>query len=154
TIATLTRSGALLNCNMSLLSDDGIWATLMLVLTLAVGAIVIMWMAEQITERGIGNGMSLMIFVSIAAGFPAGLGSIWQTHVCRLFVVMMSIGSGVMMLIVFVEDSQRPIPVQYARRQIGRPTVGSPTTSIPLKVSMAGVIPVIFASSILMLPQI
>src|SRR5699024_3733815 len=78
-IANLTRSGALLNCNMSLLSDDGIWATLVLVLTLAIGAIVIMWMAEQVTERGIGNGMSLMIFVSIAAGIPAGMGIIWQT---------------------------------------------------------------------------
>ena len=154
TIATLTRSGALLNCNMSLLSDDGIWATLVLVLTLAVGAIVIMWMAEQVTERGIGNGMSLMIFVSIAAGFPAGLGSIWQTQGWRTFIVVMIIGIAVMMLIVFVEDSQRRIPVQYARRQIGRRTVGSTTTYIPIKVNMAGVIPVIFASSILMLPQI
>src|SRR5699024_3546653 len=113
TIATLTRSGALLNCNMSLLSDDVLCATLMLVLTLAVRAIVIMWMAEQITEHGIGNGMSLMIFVSIAAGFPAGLGSIWQTQGWRTFVVVMIIGIAVMMLIVFVEDSQRRIPVQY-----------------------------------------
>lgn len=154
TIATLARSGALLNCNMSLLNDDSIWATLLLVITLAVGAIVIMWMGEQITERGIGNGMSLMIFVSIAAGFPAGLGAIWQTQGWRTFLLVMVIGIAVMMLIVFVEDSQRRVPVQYARRQIGRRTVGSTTTYIPIKVNMAGVIPVIFASSILMLPQI
>ena len=154
TIATLARSGALLNCNVSLLTDDGIWTTLLLVLTLAMGAIVIMWMGEQITERGVGNGMSLMIFVSIAAGFPAGLGAIWQTQGWRIFGLVMVIGILVMMLIVFVEDSQRRIPVQYARRQIGRRTVGSTTTYIPIKVNMAGVIPVIFASSILMLPQI
>ena len=154
TIATLARSGALLNCNVSLLNDDSIWATLLLVLTLAMGAIVIMWMGEQITERGVGNGMSLMIFVSIAAGFPAGLGAIWQTQGWRIFGLVMIIGIAVMMLIVFVEDSQRRIPVQYARRQIGRRTVGSTTTYIPIKVNMAGVIPVIFASSILMLPQI
>ena len=154
TIATLARSGALLNCNVSLLTDDGIWTTLLLVLTLAMGAIVIMWMGEQITERGVGNGMSLMIFVSIAAGFPAGLGAIWQTQGWRVFGLVMIIGILVMMLIVFVEDSQRRIPVQYARRQIGRRTVGSTTTYIPIKVNMAGVIPVIFASSILMLPQI
>lgn len=154
TIATLARSGALLNCNVSLLTDDGIWTTLLLVLTLAMGAIVIMWMGEQITERGVGNGMSLMIFVSIAAGFPAGLGAIWQTQGWRIFGLVMVIGVLVMMLIVFVEDSQRRIPVQYARRQIGRRTVGSTTTYIPIKVNMAGVIPVIFASSILMLPQI
>lgn len=154
TIATLARSGALLNCNVSLLNDDGIWATLLLVLTLAMGAIVIMWMGEQITERGVGNGMSLMIFVSIAAGFPAGLGAIWQTQGWRVFGLVMVVGIAVMMLIVFVEDSQRRIPVQYARRQIGRRTVGSTTTYIPIKVNMAGVIPVIFASSILMLPQI
>lgn len=154
TIATLARSGALLNCNVSLLNDDGIWSTLLLVLTLAMGAIVIMWMGEQITERGVGNGMSLMIFVSIAAGFPAGLGAIWQTQGWRVFGLVMVVGIAVMMLIVFVEDSQRRIPVQYARRQIGRRTVGSTTTYIPIKVNMAGVIPVIFASSILMLPQI
>lgn len=154
TIATLARSGALLNCNVSLLNDDSIWATLLLVMTLAMGAIVIMWMGEQITERGVGNGMSLMIFVSIAAGFPAGLGAIWQTQGWRIFGLVMIIGIAVMMLIVFVEDSQRRIPVQYARRQIGRRTVGSTTTYIPIKVNMAGVIPVIFASSILMLPQI
>src|SRR5699024_476277 len=98
--------------------------------------------------------MSLMIFVSIAAGCPAGLGAIWQTPGDRLVGLVIVVGIAVMMLIVFVEDSQRRIPVQYARRQIGRRTVGSTTTYIPIKVNMAGVIPVIFASSILMLPQI
>lgn len=107
TIATLARSGALLNCNVSLLSDDGIWSTLLLVMTLAIGAIVIMWMGEQITERGVGNGMSLMIFVAISAGFPAGLGAIWQTQGWRVFGLVMVIGIAVMMLIVFVEDSDR-----------------------------------------------
>src|SRR5699024_8400764 len=114
----------------------------------------ISWMDEQSTERGICNGMSLMIFVSLAAGFQAGLGASWHTQRWRTFALVMVIGIAVMMLIVFVEDSQRRVPVQYARRQIGRRTVGSTTTYIPIKVNMAGVIPVIFASSILMLPQI
>lgn len=154
TLATLARTGALLNCTLPLVTDDSLWTTLILVLTLAVGAIVIMWLGEQITERGIGNGMSLMIFISIAAGFPAGLGAIWSTQGWRVFALVMIIGIAVMMAIVFVEDSQRRVPVQYAKRQIGRRTVGGTTTYIPIKVNMAGVIPVIFASAILSLPQI
>src|SRR5699024_9285787 len=118
TIATLARSGALLNCHQSLLSDDGIWATPLPATAAAVGAIATRWVGEQITERGTGNGMSVMIFVSIAAGFPAGLGAIWQTQGWRTFALVMVIGIAVMMLIVFVEDSQRRVPVQYARRQI------------------------------------
>src|SRR5690625_5789657 len=143
TIATLARSGALLNCNVSLLTDDGIWTTLLLILTLAMGAIVIMWMGEQITERGVGNGMSLMIFVSIAAGFPSGLAAICLTHGWRIFVIVFIIGIATMMLIVFVEDSQRRVPVQYARRQIGRRTVGSTTPYIPLQVNLADDNPVL-----------
>src|SRR5699024_7529072 len=89
-----------------------------------------------------------------AAGFPAGLGAIWQTQGWRTFELVMVISIAVMMLIVFVEDAQRRVPVQYARRQIGRRTGGSTTTSITIKVNMSGDIPVNFASSILMLPQI
>ncbi|WGH87429.1 preprotein translocase subunit SecY [Auritidibacter ignavus] len=154
TLSTLASSGALLNCNLPLLTDSSIPSILLLVLILTTGAVVLMWMGEQITERGVGNGMSLMIFISIAAGFPAGLGQIWTTQGWQTFAIVMVVGLLTIMAIVFVEDSQRRVPVQYAKRQIGRRTVGGTSTYIPIKVNMAGVIPVIFASSILMLPQI
>lgn len=154
TIVSLARSGALLNCNLPIVPEDNLWTVLLMITTLVAGTALIMWLGEQITERGIGNGMSLLIFVSIGAGFPAGLGQIWTTQGWRTFVLVLLVGLLTIALVVFVEDSQRRVPVQYAKRQIGRRTVGGTTTYIPIKVNMAGVIPVIFASSILMLPQI
>lgn len=154
TIVSLARTGALLNCNIPIMPDDSLWNVILMIITLVAGTALIMWMGEQITERGVGNGMSLLIFLSIAAGFPDGLGQIWTTQGWRTFLIVMLIGLLTMTLVVFVEDSQRRVPVQYAKRQIGRRTVGGSTTYIPIKVNMAGVIPVIFASSILMLPSI
>ncbi|XNY99468.1 preprotein translocase subunit SecY [Micrococcus luteus] len=154
TMASLARTGALLNCQLPLLVDDSIVTVLMVVLILTTGTVLVMWMGEQITERGVGNGMSLLIFASIAAGFPAGIGQVWQTQGVRTFLIVMAIGLLTMLAVVFVEESQRRVPVQYAKRQIGSRTLSGHSTFIPIKVNMAGVIPVIFASSVLTLPGI
>jgi preprotein translocase subunit SecY len=113
-----------------------------------------MWMGELVTEKGVGNGMSLLIFTAIAAGFPTSLGAIWSAQGPGTFFIVIIIGLLTVALVVFVEQSQRRIPVQYAKRMIGRRTVGGTSTYIPIKVNMAGVIPVIFASSMLYLPAL
>src|SRR5690606_27595888 len=106
-------------------------------------------------ERGVGNGMSLLIFASIAASFPQAIGSVWRstngpTNTLLLAILVLV----VIAVIVFVEQSQRRIPVQYAKRVVGRRTLGGSSTYIPLKINMSGVIPVIFASSLLTLPSV
>ena len=154
TMASLARTGALLGCSLPLLRDGSILTVLLVVIALTTGCLIVMWFGERITENGVGNGMSLLIFTSIAAGFPAGLGQVVQTQGWRVFAIVMGIGLLTMLAIVFVEESQRRIPVQYAKRQIGSRTVGGSSTYIPVKVNMANVIPVIFASSVLMLPSI
>jgi preprotein translocase subunit SecY len=113
-----------------------------------------MWMGELITEKGVGNGMSLLIFTAIAAGFPTSLGEILRTQGWTVFIGVLAMGVVVVALVIFVEQSQRRIPVQYAKRMIGRRTLGGSSTYIPIKVNMAGVIPVIFASSMLYLPSL
>jgi len=139
----------------SIMPDKSLGTILIMVLTMTAGTGVIMWMGELITDRGIGNGMSLLIFTSIAARFPDSLMAIhtqsgrWDT-----FILVILIGFLVIALVVFVEQSQRRIPVQYAKRMIGRRMYGGTSTYIPLKVNMAGVIPVIFASSMLALPGV
>jgi preprotein translocase subunit SecY len=113
-----------------------------------------MWLGELITDRGIGNGMSLLIFTSIAAGFPSSLWAIRVERGWTLFSVVVAAGLVLVALVVFVEQAQRRIPVQYAKRMIGRRMYGGSSTYIPLKVNQAGVIPVIFASSLLYLPAL
>jgi preprotein translocase subunit SecY len=136
----------------SIMPDTSLGTILIMVLTMTAGTGVIMWMGELITDRGIGNGMSLLIFTSIASGFPASLSAIQSSQGWSTFVLVCLIGFLVIALVVFVEQSQRRIPVQYAKRMIGRRMYGGTSTYIPLKVNMAGVIPVIFASSMLALP--
>lgn len=154
TMASLARTGALLNCQLPLLRDDSIASVLLVVLVLVTGCVIVMWLGERITEHGVGNGISLLIFASIAASFPSGIAQVFQTQGWRVFAIVMLVGLLTMLAIVFVEESQRRIPVQYAKRQIGTRTVGGSSTFIPIKVNMANVIPVIFASSVLMLPGI
>lgn len=154
TMASLARTGALLGCRVPLLHDQSIATVLLVVVVLTTGCVIVMWLGERITENGIGNGMSLLIFASIAAGFPAGIGQVLLTQGWRTFAIVMVVGLLTMLAVVFVEESQRRIPVQYAKRQIGTRTVGGTSTFIPIKVNMANVIPVIFASSVLMLPGI
>ncbi|HIY23752.1 MAG TPA: preprotein translocase subunit SecY [Candidatus Brachybacterium merdigallinarum] len=154
TIITLVRSGNFfVGCNLELVPDQSIPALLVMVLTMTVGCIVIMWMGEMITERGIGNGMSLMMFTSIAASFPGAMGQIWNLQGWITFSLVILVALVIMVAVVFVEQSQRRVPVQYAKRMVGRRMYGGTSTYIPIKVNQAGVIPVIFASSILALPQ-
>ena len=124
----------------------------LIVLTLTAGCTVLMWMGELITQRGIGNGISLMIFASIVAGLPNGI-SAWWTNPDQVFVVMMPfIALAVIVAIVYVQEGQRRIPVQYAKRVVGRRMTSGGSTYLPLRVNMAGVIPVIFAASIMAFP--
>jgi preprotein translocase subunit SecY len=131
------------------------WITLtVLVITMTAGTGVIMWLGEMVTDRGVGNGMSVLIFTSIAARLPAEGSAIQASAGWALFIVILLIGVLVMTAVVFMEQAQRRIPVQYAKRMVGRRMYGGTTTYIPLKVNQAGVIPVIFASSLLYLPQL
>jgi preprotein translocase subunit SecY len=162
TLITVARSGALFGTSSStpqcseLITDAGqTWyGILLMVITMTAGTGIIMWMGELVTERGIGNGMSLLIFTSIAARFPGALGTILQSKGFPIFLLTIGVGIVIMGLVVFVEQSQRRIPVQYAKRMVGRRTYGGNNTYIPIKVNMAGVVPVIFASSLLYIPAL
>jgi preprotein translocase subunit SecY len=124
----------------------------MIVISLTAGTILLMWLGELITQRGIGNGISLMIFASIASGIPNGVTQ-WWNNPDQVFVVMMPfVALAVIAAIVFVQEGQRRIPVQYAKRVIGRRMSQGGQTYLPLRVNMAGVIPVIFAASIMAFP--
>jgi len=139
----------------SILDNESIVTIVIMVLTLTAGTGLIMWMGELLTDRGIGNGMSVLIFTSIASGFPSSLWQIQQKDGrWDVFIGIILMGFVVMALVIFVEQSQRRVPVQYAKRQVGRRMYGGSSTYIPLKVNMAGVIPVIFASSLLSLPAL
>src|SRR3954467_13312938 len=123
-----------------------------IVLTLTAGTVLVMWLGELITQRGIGNGISLMIFASIVARIPEGINK-WWTNPDQVFKVMMPfIALAVIAAIVFVQEGQRRIPIQYAKRVVGRRMSGGGSTYLPLRVNMAGVIPVIFAASLMALP--
>jgi preprotein translocase subunit SecY len=153
---TLARNDVFFpGCALPIIPNDSWNVIAMMILTMTAGTIFIMWLGERITERGIGNGMSLLIFTSIAASFPGAMASIWNSSngVTNTIIV------GIVVLIViaavvFVEQSQRRIPVQYAKRMVGRKMLGGSSTYIPIKINMAGIIPVIFASSLLTLPTV
>jgi preprotein translocase subunit SecY len=155
TLVTIAREPARLfgGACATVMPDDSVPSLLLMVLTMTAGTGLIMWLGELITEKGVGNGMSLLIFVSIAATFPASFGAIWQQSPTT-FVLVMLMGLAIVAAVVYVEQCQRRIPVQYAKRMIGRRQYGGTSTYIPLKLNMANVIPIIFASSILMLPQL
>ena len=124
----------------------------LIVISLTAGCVLLMWLGELITQRGVGNGISLMIFASIVSGLPQGL-SAWWTNPDQVFVVMMPfVALAVLVGIVFVQEGQRRIPVQYAKRVVGRRMTTGGSTYLPLRVNMAGVIPVIFAASIMAFP--
>jgi preprotein translocase subunit SecY len=123
-----------------------------IVITLTAGCVLLMWFGELITQRGIGNGISLMIFASIAAGIPDGIVS-WWNNPDQVFKVMMPfLALAIIAGIVFMQEGQRRIPVQYAKRVVGRRMAGGGSTYLPLRVNMAGVIPVIFAASLMAFP--
>jgi len=134
---------------------------LMTMLTLTTGSAFIMWLGEQITERGIGNGMSLLIFAGIVTGLPRGIADLyekakndaWGVWTVPAILMLLALMIAVVAFIVYVERSERRIPVQYAKRVVGRKVMGGQSTHLPLRVNAGGVMPVIFASSILALPQ-
>jgi preprotein translocase subunit SecY len=159
TLITVARSGALFGTSgaaecSQLLTNDAWYAIMLMVITMTAGTGVIMWMGEMVTEKGIGNGMSILIFTSIAARFPASLIAIAQQRSIETLIVVILIGLLIVAAVVFVEQSQRRVPVQYAKRMVGKRTYGGNNTYIPIKVNMAGVIPIIFASSLLYLPAL
>jgi preprotein translocase subunit SecY len=145
----------------SLVYHPGPKFMLMTILTLTTGSAFIMWLGEQISDRGIGNGMSLIIFAGIVVGLPRAIGDLWdkaKTQQWGSFTPIALIGLIALMLavvafIVFVEGGQRRIPVQYAKRVMGRKVMGGQMTYLPLRVNSGGVIPPIFASSLLTFPQ-
>lgn len=155
-ILSLARSpGALFQgCNEEIIPDQGIWVMLVMITVMTAGTAIVMWFGELITERGVGNGMSVLIFTSIIAVIPAQFANILSSRGAFTFAITLVIGLMVITFVVFVEQAQRRIPVQYAKRMVGRRMYGGTSTYIPLKVNMAGVIPVIFASSLLFLPTL
>ncbi|MEU5364809.1 preprotein translocase subunit SecY [Streptomyces sp. NPDC005925] len=160
-LVATARSGALFQgCTVAsqIVPDRAIFTTIVMVVTMTAGTAVVMWLGELITDRGIGNGMSILMFISIAATFPSALWAIKKQGSLAggwiEFGTVMLVGFVMVGLVVFVEQAQRRVPVQYAKRMIGRRSYGGTSTYIPLKVNQAGVIPVIFASSLLYIPAL
>jgi preprotein translocase subunit SecY len=137
---------------VSLISNFNLAKVFLIVISLTAGTVLLMWMGELITQRGIGNGISLLIFASIVARIPSGVQSWWNNPDQVFRVVMPFIAFGVVAAIVFVQEGQRRIPIQYAKRVIGRRMTQGGQTYMPLRVNMAGVIPVIFAASVMAIP--
>ena len=137
-----------------LLPKFNVWTVLLVVLTLTAGTALVMWMGELITQKGIGNGMSLIIFASIVSQFPAQFSALWTNEGIIAIIAFSIILLISLVGIVFVENGQRRIPVNFAKRVVGRKMYGGQSTYIPLKVNQSGVIPIIFASSVLYLPNL
>jgi preprotein translocase subunit SecY len=162
TYVAVARSGNLFGAGgqgtppacLNVIPNDSLITIALMVLTMTAGTGLIMWLGELITERGVGNGMSLLIFTSIAATFPGAIWAIGKQRGYDVMALVIAIGLVIVALVVFVEQSQRRVPVQYAKRMVGRRMYGGTSTYIPIKVNMAGVIPVIFASSLLYLPAL
>jgi preprotein translocase subunit SecY len=154
-VAVARTPGRLISgCNDAIIPDTSWQRIVTMIIVMTAGTSVIMWLGELITDRGIGNGMSILIFTSIAAGFPSQLWSIKVQKGLFAFLVVLTVGIAVVAAVVFVEQAQRRIPVQYAKRMVGRQAYGGTSTYIPIKVNQAGVIPVIFASSLLYIPSL
>jgi len=151
-------SGGFLGGSAALQGKDliphfGAARVMLIVTTLTAGTAMIMWLGELITQRGIGNGMSLLIFASVVSRLPAQGSAIYETSLFK-FAVVVAMGIGMIVGIIFVEQGQRRIPVQFAKRVVGRRMYGGQSTYIPLKVNQSGVIPIIFASSVLYFPAL
>lgn len=153
-VALAANGGLLQGCSLDILTNQSIFTLVVIVLVMTAGAALVMWMGELITERGIGNGMSLLIFAGIAARIPAEGKSILDSRGGAVFTAVCVAALAIIVGVVFVEQGQRRIPVQYAKRMVGRKMYGGTSTYLPLKVNQAGVIPVIFASSLIYIPQL
>src|SRR5713226_3518664 len=154
-IVALARSGNLFpGCTTPLIPNPSVFTISTMVVCMTSGTAVIMWLGELITDRGIGNGMSLMIFTQVIAVIPGYMLTIYRSRHTFVLVVVLAVAVAIVAFVVFMEQAQRRIPVQYAKRMVGRKMYGGTSTYIPLKVNQAGVIPVIFASSLLYIPQL
>ena len=138
------------NSGYAIITKDGLLAALVIILAFAAGSAVVMWLGEQITEHGIGNGISMILFANIVSRLPAMLGN---TLALGWTAIIVLIGAAALILfIIFINDAERRIPIQYAKRVVGRKIYGGQNTNLPIKVAMSGVMPVIFAQSICSLP--
>ena len=134
----------------SIITKEGIMPAIVIILAFAAGSSVVMWLGEQITEHGIGNGISMILFANIISSLPAGLNTLFSMGWFAIVVVVVMIA--LVLFIVFINDAERRIPIQYAKRVVGRKIYGGQNTNLPIKVAMSGVMPVIFASSICSVP--
>ncbi len=154
----LARSGTLFQgCSTTqypIIPDASVFRIATMVITMVAGTAVIMWMGELVTDRGVGNGMSILIFTQVIAVIPGELLTIFQTRGAFTSLLSVIVVMVIVAFVVFMEQAQRRIPVQYAKRMVGRRMYGGTSTYIPMKVNQAGVIPVIFASSLLYIPQL
>jgi preprotein translocase subunit SecY len=153
-VALAANGGLLQGCRGEIIADQSIFTLVVIVLVMTSGAALVMWMGELVTERGVGNGMSLLIFVGIAARIPAEGNQILDSRGGVIFAAVCLAALAIIVGVVFVEQGQRRIPVQYAKRMVGRRMYGGTSTYLPLKVNQAGVIPVIFASSLIYIPHL
>ena len=140
------------SAGVTLIQNFNVGKVFLIAITLTAGTVLVMWMGELITQRGIGNGISLMIFASILSRIPSGVQSWWNSPDQSFKVMMPFIAFGVVAAVVFVQTGERRIPIQYAKRVIGQRMTSGGQTFLPLKVNMAGVIPVIFAASMMAIP--
>ena len=148
----------LMKTNMAILPSDSVWAAIVIVVSFIAGSCFVMWMGEQITEFGIGNGISMILFAGIISRVPSTVSTMVSGLIAGTMkwwmAVLMVVGVlALFILIVFVHDAERRIPVQYAKRQVGRKMYGGQASTLPMKVNMSGVLPVIFAQSIAMIPS-
>ena len=134
----------------SIITKEGFLPALVIILAFAAGSSVVMWLGEQITEHGIGNGISMILFANIVSGLPAGVNTLFSLGWFSILIVVVMIA--LVLFIVFINDAERRIPIQYAKRVVGRKIYGGQNTNLPIKVSMSGVMPVIFAQSICTVP--
>jgi preprotein translocase subunit SecY len=153
-VALAANGGLLQGCNLDIIANQSIFTLIVIVLVMTAGAALVMWMGELVTERGIGNGMSLLIFAGIAARIPGEGKSILDSRGGVVLATVCVAALIIVVGVVFVEQGQRRIPVQYAKRMWGRRMYGGTSTYLPLKVNQAGVIPVIFASSLIYIPHL
>ncbi len=153
-VALAANGGLLQGCTLDIISNSSIFTLVVIVLVLTAGAALVMWMGELVTERGIGNGMSLLIFAGIAARIPSEGKTILDGRGPTVFTMVCIAALIIIVGVVFVEQGQRRIPVHYAKRMVGRRMYGGTSTYLPLKVNQAGVIPVIFASSLIYIPHL
>ena len=153
-IIALARSGNLITGCNNLIPNSSVFTISTMVICMTAGTAVIMWLGELITDRGVGNGMSLMIFTQVIAVIPGEFEQIYEDKHAFVFGLVVLVGVAIIAFVALMEQAQRRIPVQYAKRMVGRRMYGGTSTYIPLKVNQAGVIPVIFASSLLYIPQL